>query len=413
MRNSMGRATGKARKKMAALIVSPENIVNRALRDLAMMADEVGGFGNLDDDDVFNAVHWTIGELLANDDDLWATAKYIIGEFPQEWKWTVEEAVEKEAMAIIWGEYGNNFERLLTDDYHHDYIARKRSNTRRAQAMNHLWDQYDNGYWRCPDPWGKAEYEISLDDGKYNLYVGWPDDEMENWEREPELEGTFPTLEDAMLYTEDNWLGQGREYTASRAPRRRASRRSITAQAYGVMMDELDAAVRSFIGDELGFSPQDVPEMYRLEFEPFEDGEVRIELRAELSFMEFTEISPALDSIVNAYDPNAYWDAVQPGIFVCFVESGRVASRRHIVAVIDSRGDTLEIGDVVWNSRDNEIQTITDIIPDTGFISLVNDRNGLVVINIEDAAKYLTWDSAADMAASRRSARIRRRSLAR
>lgn len=147
MRNSMSRATGKARKKMART-VTPEMVVGGALRD---------------------------------------------------------------------------------HDYHHDYIAHKRPNTRRAQAMHHLWDQYDNGYWRCPDPWGKAEYEISLDDGKYNLYVGWPDDEMIDWEREPELEGTFPTLEDAMLYTEDNWLGQGREYSASR---RRASRRSFTAQTW-------------------------------------------------------------------------------------------------------------------------------------------------------------------------------------
>lgn len=85
---------------------------------------------------------------------------------------------------------------------------------------------------------------------------------------------------------------------------------STDLNAYDIdaCLKELDAAVYSYMSG-LGFSnPKEWYDIYE------EDDCIR--LNAELSFEEFSLIADKLDSIVQKLEKDAYFDCIEPGIFL-------------------------------------------------------------------------------------------------
>lgn len=71
---------------------------------------------------------------------------------------------------------------------------------------------------------------------------------------------------------------------------------------------------------EFGFPEDDALAYSVVEIKPTESGDMlQVEVRAELNYEDITKLSDKLDTIVQKYDPNAYFEPVMPGIIEAFV----------------------------------------------------------------------------------------------
>ena len=80
------------------------------------------------------------------------------------------------------------------------------------------------------------------------------------------------------------------------------------ADVYDVMMNYLKSE---------GFSEQEALDTFEVELESVNASKKKIILHAEISYESFMEVAPKLNEAVQAADADAYFDAMQPGIYEC------------------------------------------------------------------------------------------------
>ena len=91
---------------------------------------------------------------------------------------------------------------------------------------------------------------------------------------------------------------------------------------------------------EFGFPEDEIKDYSAVEIKPTESGDMlQVEVRAELSYDDITTLADRLDTLIQKYDHNAYFEPVVPGIIEAFVaiESSATAPDEDIVAYWDEK----------------------------------------------------------------------------
>lgn len=68
-----------------------------------------------------------------------------------------------------------------------------------------------------------------------------------------------------------------------------------------------------------GFYEDEVEEYSAVDVKMTEDGYIKAEIRAEVSYDGLMDLCAACDPIVQEYDPDAYFEPVSPGIISAYI----------------------------------------------------------------------------------------------
>lgn len=95
---------------------------------------------------------------------------------------------------------------------------------------------------------------------------------------------------------------------------------TIATNAESLQAKIYDAIIETMQTDEFGFSAQEARQYSRVTLEDVENS-TRIEVGVEVSYDGMELISQAIDPIVQAIDPDAYFDFDCPGIMSAYVDN--------------------------------------------------------------------------------------------
>lgn len=203
-----------------------------------------------------------------------------------------------------------------------------------------------------------------------------------------------------------------------------------TQKVDGVLLDELESqlhdAIHRYLVDEQGFDEEDVPgditnipadSIFVVEVRKDENGAVVAEVRAELGYDSMDNLADILnDKVIKKYDPDAYFEQVDPGIMEAWLYLNNVRSSEDIevvegaTPVSDTRDHWLEpeedntegIHDL---EQEIEFTIDADIIvnddgsydyADSNFAANPSDRNGTYYVDYDglvDKVKLRDLDS--------------------
>jgi hypothetical protein len=70
-----------------------------------------------------------------------------------------------------------------------------------------------------------------------------------------------------------------------------------------------------------GFDESEISDYSKVDIGEVDNGMVKVEIRADVSYRGLVKLSHALDPIVVKYDKDAYFDAEAPGIINAYINS--------------------------------------------------------------------------------------------
>lgn len=85
--------------------------------------------------------------------------------------------------------------------------------------------------------------------------------------------------------------------------------------------DELYSAASKYLQDNFDWNLKDIADMLVINVGKVDDEQYRVEVRSELDYDELFDLVKTLDPIVEQYDPDAYFDMVEPGIAEAFIRT--------------------------------------------------------------------------------------------
>lgn len=93
-------------------------------------------------------------------------------------------------------------------------------------------------------------------------------------------------------------------------------------------------AIKDWMKTEGGWAENEVTSAFKdyvfVEFEDAEDNRLKIEVRAEFSYDGMTAIAEKLDKIIAAYDEDAYFEQVCPGIMEAFLDKSSLVLKKEV-----------------------------------------------------------------------------------
>lgn len=81
--------------------------------------------------------------------------------------------------------------------------------------------------------------------------------------------------------------------------------------------------IKTYFVQQYGMSDDEADESYQVSMEPAGEGTYRISVNAEFGYDEFSQVAPQLNEALAEVDPEAYFDAEQPGIFSAVVRTNK------------------------------------------------------------------------------------------
>lgn len=80
---------------------------------------------------------------------------------------------------------------------------------------------------------------------------------------------------------------------------------------------------------EFGFDENDFKHYFRVDADLVSDHQARIEVGAEVSYDGLIKICDELNTVVEKYDKDSYFEPVDPGIIECWIELSNLKRRRN------------------------------------------------------------------------------------
>lgn len=110
-----------------------------------------------------------------------------------------------------------------------------------------------------------------------------------------------------------------------------AIKSSVTCSSVNTLESKIKKAVKQTLkGHEFGFSDDEVDKYSQVDVE-YQGDQIRIEVRAEIDFDGLMTLAESMDKIIKRYDPDAYFDAVEPGILEATITRSKVNSATNTV----------------------------------------------------------------------------------
>lgn len=117
---------------------------------------------------------------------------------------------------------------------------------------------------------------------------------------------------------------------------------------------ELDSAIRRYARSKLGLDDSELPYYFHKDIEiQAEENRIRIEVRAELSYDELSDMEQKLNKVIKRYSKDSYFEAVTSGIIEAFIyqdylnesieESTKLSSAKNVRASILGASNKLSV----------------------------------------------------------------------
>lgn len=80
---------------------------------------------------------------------------------------------------------------------------------------------------------------------------------------------------------------------------------------------------------EFGFEDNEYKDYFRVNVNLVGDHQIKVEVGAEVSYDGLIEICDGLNTVVEKYDKDSYFEPVDPGIIECWIELSNLKRRRN------------------------------------------------------------------------------------
>ena len=99
---------------------------------------------------------------------------------------------------------------------------------------------------------------------------------------------------------------------------------------------KINHTIKSWLKTDGGFPEDEAMSYFNdyvvVDIEDAEDDKLKIEIRAELSYEGMESLSEKLDKILSAYDEDAYFEQVCPGIMEAFLDKSSLVLKKEVSA---------------------------------------------------------------------------------
>lgn len=210
------------------------------------------------------------------------------------------------------------------------------ANLNSSKTLNAGWDYNDDIGWYDPYEQEQEEIDNAWSLRKYKTYIdseGWqgeyywfynnmtgehifmadseePDPDYADWTTESEEEAA----EWFDNYGNDDLDSSRQSNSKTQEPANEAAKLALENQ--------IRAKVRAVMtGPDFGFDNSEADSYSAVEVSETDDGRVRVEVRADVTYDGLMQLAEALNPIVQKYDKDSYFDAVTGGVIDAYIEN--------------------------------------------------------------------------------------------